>query len=435
MVKLLEHIANRNSNNEESLQGLRKRRVIAYLSLVMVASFVLLGQYWETPLLTVNTIKSNGSSNHTHHNATHHNSSNHNATRKSNIKAATITPAPTFPKTKNETIPPPLPVDPPPLPRIAYIAMGHLNSTDRWDGCLHPATDYFVPSPDPYYIVMNEQWRAKYEQLVETNSTFQNYSSRIQPIYTDCMPEAKGWPSCCKQDQGLAHFYKHYYSDATNQNKKYDWICFQDDDEYIRHRAMQEFLRYLPITDEPIVIASDPPEGHPLGQSGYIPKRSPYKCPRDSDNWKYPWGQPVFYNQAAFELLLPAWKAGAMTKQCKEFDLYAHDTGNALLHWMFGIPALWMRNPASVKSGMRNDFLGMHSVSRFGPQSSMKAVHEKYRDKMPYPYNNDLRPQYMWSSNATGFNQTKTYQLYGHPSTWGENWHIFPTSDCQQSFE
>ena len=335
-----------------------------------------------------------------------------------------------------------------PLPRIAYIAIGHLNSTDRWDGVLHPATDYFVPDPDPYYIAMNEQWQSAYDNLVKThNSTFQRYAPRIQPIYVNCA-EGKGTGSCCKQDQALTQFAQNYYyldnpDEKRNRKTRYDWICFQDDDEYIRHDAMQEFLRYLPVTDEPIVLATDAPRGsngktgddqvlyaHRLGQTGYVPRRSPYQCTGDLPNFTYPWGQPVFYNRAAFELLQPAFAAGAMTQLCRDFGLYAHDTGNALLHWMFSIPAIWMRNPNNVKTGgYRSDFLGMHRVSRDGPASAMKVVHETYLHKYPYDTSGN-RPPYMWSSNATGFRQTQTYHQYGDPSTWGTQWHPFPTSDC-----
>lgn len=323
-----------------------------------------------------------------------------------------------------------------PLPRIAYVTFGHLNSTERWIGCIHPATTYFA---NPYYVVMNYQWKTKYDHLVHTNESFKLHASRIQPIYTNCPESGRGWPTCCKQDQGLSNFYNHYYKDMSTNTPKYDWIGYQDDDQYIRHRPMQEFLRYLPVTSEPIVVTADAPPGHALGQTGYFNRRKttiapPYQCPLHNINFTYPWGQPIFYNQAAFELLMPALKANGHTKQCQEFDLN-HDVGNALVNWMFGIPTVWMRNSKASPRGIdyRGDYLGVHRVTRFGSRSKMNIIHDIFERYKPYPYNYNKRPKYQWT-NTTGFVQTQTYAKFGHPSTWKSLWHTFPVSDsCRQS--
>lgn len=344
-----------------------------------------------------------------------------------------------------------------PHPRIAYVTFSHLNVTDldRWTNVIFPATELFVPATDPYYVVMTMAMQEIYHNLTRTRADFQKYRDRIQPIFVDCPEGRFGHSPCCKQELGLLEFYQRYYYDddhrtsfssehdegilrntmttntttpttrrRSSRQTNYDWILFQDDDMYIRHRELQIFVHDLPLDEEPIVLTSHYPPGPYLGQEGYLKHNARYHCSR-LDNWTYPWGQPAVYNRAAFEQVVPIiFQRGGLVKQCLEYHV-THDVGNALLHWMMMFPTLWIRITANKV--FRSDFLGYHRVGRDGPRSEIRRVHYLF-DQKPYPFNVSTPIPRFWT-NSTGFRLTRTFQQYGHPSNWTE-WHTMPTSDC-----
>jgi hypothetical protein len=70
-----------------------------------------------------------------------------------------------------------------------------------------------------------------------------------------------------------------------------------------------------------------------------------YHCSDDAQ-FRYNWGQPVVYNRAAFELVIPGLQNDGLVKQCLEYEV-THDVGNAIFHWMYSIPAVRFEFPIS----------------------------------------------------------------------------------------
>ena len=80
-----------------------------------------------------------------------------------------------------------------------------------------------------------------------------------------------------------------------------------------------------------------------------------------NDHYKDPWGQPIVYNQPAFQIVLKAFRLGGLVNQCKEYGVM-HDAGNAILHWMYNFPALWLR--IGSNEFWQSDLLGVHRVEK-----------------------------------------------------------------------
>ena len=240
--------------------------------------------------------------------------------------------------------------------QVAHITFSHMKSFDHWTNVILPATDLFIPTNDVYYVVLSNHWEQTYNAIKGTDERYQ----RIVPLFVNCPEGHFGESPCCKQELGLIQFQDEILVDnagngtsGTTTTKSYDWIMYMDDDMYIRKEALETWLNYMNyahdaitnkvnITHDPIVLSSD--IGHGLGQSGYLPVKGPgkngmanYECIGAGgvdDHYNYPWGQPIVYNQPAFQIVLKAFRLGGLVKQCREYGV-THDAGNAILHWMY----------------------------------------------------------------------------------------------------
>jgi hypothetical protein len=141
---------------------------------------------------------------------------------------------------------------------------------------------------------------------------------------------------------------------------------------------------------------------------------------------------------------------GGLLDTCREFGVY-QDVGNAIFHWMYSLPNLWIDIPEfcfkPVRKRNRRNF-GCHGVAKAGSDMfplEMQDLHEFYYATAGS--NNNNLSENISSSSSTpdlklllwdkaypqnGFHRTQTYQQYGDPSSWTNEWHRFPVADCEE---
>lgn len=310
----------------------------------------------------------------------------------------------------------------PETPGLAIVMFAHLKNTDRFDNLIFPALDTWwdANQTEPLYIVLTPQWKENYATMCSKNQANADYCSRLYPVWVDCPEGQFGESPCCKQEKGLLAL-----------PKDYEWTLFADDDMYFKIHVFMGLLRgHLPDAwKEPYIITAGGRSAKQLGQFGYKGVRSPYKC-SELPEYRYPWGQPVVYSQAALVRIKPGLRAGGLVKQCIEFDL-THDAGNSIFHWMYQLPDYAIRISMFPSDQVPREVFGVHGIHRYiEPLDrivTMKEVHEQTMNatkKMTYK-------KYMRIvNNRTGFLQTETFAKYGDPSTWGDEWHTMPVRDC-----
>jgi hypothetical protein len=306
-------------------------------------------------------------------------------------------------------------------PRIAYIAFCHLQGTQRMEDFIFSSVETWHPRDRPYFVVFTASSKPIWDDYVVTNSNFTKYQARIQPLFVDC-PEGKfGESPCCKQEKGLLAVLDQYGS-------SYDWFLFQDDDVYLRHEYLQSFV--TPLNPNQVQILSAGMPAKRLGHMGYeLKTKQTYVCSKN-DEYTYPWGMPVLYSKAALLHVSNGFRQGGLVRQCVVFNI-THDTGNAMFHWMYSLPSIWLRVPPAP-GWLRDDFFGNHGIGRATEfkspnETTMFVLHRKYTTLLKfkrYPTNHI----YAWH-NVTGFRTTKTFKDYGDPAYWTE-WHTFPVDDC-----
>lgn len=298
--------------------------------------------------------------------------------------------------------------------RIAYVTYAHLKSSSRFEDLIFPSLDLWVPPDEPYFIVLSQLWKSRYEELTASNANFRKYKARIQPIYVDCIEGKSPRVECCKQELGILHMIENY---------DYDWLIYLDDDNFIRSTHLRTFLTGISIND--LLVLTSGPSSRMLGKFGFIPDRAPYKCSHDP-SYSFPWGQVVAYNRATLQLIRKGLELHGLSKQCLEYNVF-HDVGNALFHWMYQLPELHLQI-SDRPYELRPDLLGTHGVGRCGYFScSMQDIailfrHPLFDPPNPFPM--------VWRNTTTGYRTTSTYQNYGDPSQWIEIWHTMPTTDC-----
>jgi hypothetical protein len=304
-------------------------------------------------------------------------------------------------------------------PRVAYITFTHLNGIQRFEDMILRAIDTWLPSQEQYYVVVSNLWKQHLQDLLEGN--FSSYKNRIHPIYVAC-PESKfGFSPCCKQEQGLLYVWQNF---AT----QYDWFVYMDDDIYMRANFLEGFVSTLPAHTAPIVLTSGAPP-HRLGQAGYRGSKRAYKCSKD-DDFKYPWASLAVYNWCALRRISNGLRLGGLTKQCLEFRV-THDTGNAILHWMYSIPTISIAVPQRPDR-KRNHFMALHGVGRCERKKcTMNILHNWYTKTYRQPPNRS-EYRYLWH-NVSGFKTVQHYREYGDPESWKTLWHTMPTSACAGS--
>ena len=302
-------------------------------------------------------------------------------------------------------------------PRIAYITFTHLNGTQRFEDMILRSIDTWLPAQEPYFVVISNMWKQQFQDLFKVNVP-SAYQKRIHAVFVDCPEGQFGLSPCCKQEQGLLYVWSTYAH-------QYEWFVFMDDDIYMRPNFLEGYVATLPAHDEPIVLTSGAPP-HPLGQAGYMRSKKAYNCSKDHE-FTYPWASLAIYNRYALRLISNGLRLGGLTKQCLEFRV-THDTGNAILHWMYSIPTIFIAVPLRPDR-KKNHFLALHGVGRCETKKcNMHVLHKWYTRTYRQPPNrSDYR--YAWH-NVSGFKTLQHYAQYGSPERWTTVWHTMPTSAC-----
>jgi hypothetical protein len=298
---------------------------------------------------------------------------------------------------------------------LAIVMFTHLNTTERFDNLLFPSLEtWWKNQTDPLYIVLTHQWKKEY-----ANMCLERNCSQFYPIWVDC-PEGKfGESPCCKQEKGL-----------LGLPKNYEWTIFADDDMYFKiddlMRYLTEFLNVDPAV--PYIVTSGGVTAKFLGEWGYKGISGAYKC-SSKDEFRYPWGQPVIYSRAALELVTPGFRAGGLVKQCNEF-LVTHDAGNSIFHWMYQIPDYAIKFHMFPGDRVKSEAFGVHGINRLIKKLkhifTMNEVHIQALQSKPTKFLRYMRVRH----ERKGFLETETFAKFGHPSKWGNDWHVMPRSDC-----
>lgn len=302
-------------------------------------------------------------------------------------------------------------------PRIAYLTYAHLKETDRFEELIFPALETWHPLDEPYFVILSNQWKSRYDELllVSSNSNnFSHYQSRMQMVFVNCSEGKTPEVECCKQEEGMLYMMEHY---------DYDWIVYLDDDNYIRSTFLRQFLTNMPMNE--LMVGTSGPSARYLGIYGYLPFKSSYKCSREK-SYSYPWGQVVAYNRATLHHIHRGLQLHGLLKQCLEYDIY-HDVGNAMFHWMYNLPEFQLKISDRPNEGHRN-IMGCHGIGRCKFPCTMVDMHERYGAAYYQP---EIPKAFipMWR-NASGFQTTRTFGTHGDPSLWKTEWHTMPVVDC-----
>mmetsp|Transcript_19743 Transcript_19743/g.29312 ORF Transcript_19743/g.29312 Transcript_19743/m.29312 type:complete len:472 (+) Transcript_19743:116-1531(+) len=303
--------------------------------------------------------------------------------------------------------------------KIAIVLFTHLSSTSSMERFIFPALEtYFQNETEPLFLVMTNQWKDTYKNLCQSYST---YCDRLKILWVDCPEGYFGESPCCKQEKGLLELLK--------LERSYDWILFADDDTYFPMKYLKKLLlwRIRPShnSTSQILFTGNGLGARQLGQFGYMkPWTTPYLC---SPDYRYPWGQPVIYSKASLNLIKRGFELGGLVKQCLEYNV-THDAGNAIFHWMYGIPDIAIQVQTFAEEGPRaSDVLAIHGIDRIYKDKRTLTMHQVHSSISPHfgwkKYHRQVRVR-------PGFNQTSTFQQFGHPSTWMDEWHTMPRVDC-----
>ena len=315
-------------------------------------------------------------------------------------------------------------------PKMAFLTYSHLNGTSRFEDLIFPSLDTWHPGDIdgvPYYIVISDIWKQTYEELIDKEQgdpNFIKYQRRMHLVFVPCGEGKTFEPECCKQEEGMLYMVDHF-------RDVYDWIIYLDDDNYVRVPYMRQYLSTLP-TDQTFV-ATGGPNPRFLGVFGYLPQKSPYKCSKHPQ-YQYPWGQVVAYNRATLQLMEKGLRLGAITKQCREYQVF-HDVGNAIVHWMYRLPELHLVI-SDRPNEMRSELMGAHGVGRcFGVFTCfMDEIHRQMNFIFYKPPTRE-NYKYEWRNfTEGGYSTTRTFQQYGDPWSWSDEWHTMPISDCKGPF-
>lgn len=298
---------------------------------------------------------------------------------------------------------------------LAIVMFSHLKTTERFDNLFFPALEtWWQNEKEPLYIVLTHQWRTAYEELCRYRDCRQFY-----PLWVNCTEGQFGESPCCKQEKGLLAL-----------PKDYEWTLFADDDMYFKIADLRRYLMsYLAVDpSEPYIVTAGGVTAKFLGQWGYKGKRADYIC-SSTDEFRYPWGQPVIYSRAALHLVEPGLRAGGLVKQCLEFQV-THDAGNSIFHWMYQIPDFAIKFHMFPGEGIRKEYFGVHGIHRFitsvNHTVTMKEVHSQAINQTKRKFKMYMRQRH----HRKGFLESDTFARFGDPSTWGDQWHTMPVRDC-----
>jgi len=366
---------------------------------------------------------------------------------------------------------------PPPSPPLAAHNSNNIsaaiNNEESVDFTLYVVFSH--PSRNPFEkFCIHGKKKEEEEDGEGSSSSIMNVQQRsalcqrIQPIYVDC-PEGKfGESPCCKQQKGLLELHNQNLNNNNNNYPLYDWYAFFDDDVYLRKEYVAKLLAGLqpppdfpmaaiPYNQIPRIIGFDDRRCYPP----YVPIGTTRDDDKNNkhDQFLYPWGMPIFYSRGALDIMSKGYRANSLVEQCAAFDV-THDVGNAILNWMYGLPAA-MLPPLANLPAVRDDYIGSHLAGRDDMRERMRGkerlnrrgrviapalpedffsfygTHERWMlERNQYP--EDLQKWWTgserhWFPNVTtdGFRRTLTHDRRGDPRSWPEGvWHTMEISDC-----
>ena len=320
--------------------------------------------------------------------------------------------------------------------KIAFVTYSTLKSVDYFRYLIVESLLTWVPPDSKLFVIYSAVWQGKYRNLCANMPPHLPHDlceRRIVPIWVNCTDYHAGVSGCCKQEQGLKQISQRY-------NNDFGWYWFQDDDVYVRADMAQAFVDTLP-SNEVLILTSGGllSSAPPLGQSGFL--QSPlYHCSRRHD-YTYPWGLPVVYSKAALRYTTQhVFAKDGLVQECRAFAV-THDVGNAIVHWMLGLPEIRIgvadrRFRFHAYHQDDDQIMAMHGILALpnATQSlkkyhTMAETHQYYSSQRNWTLAHPIR----WH-NVSGFQRTKTFQQHGDPSTWNE-WVLFPPEDCGDNDE
>mmetsp|Transcript_19430 Transcript_19430/g.29201 ORF Transcript_19430/g.29201 Transcript_19430/m.29201 type:complete len:428 (+) Transcript_19430:39-1322(+) len=308
--------------------------------------------------------------------------------------------------------------------KLAIVLFTHLSSTSTMERFIFPALEtYYQNESEPLFLVMVNKWKNAYADLCHSSS---KYCDRLHILWVDCPEGYFGESPCCKQEKGLLELLKY--------ERAYDWILFADDDTYFRMDYLKSLLskRIRPRLNSTsnVLFTGNGLGAKGLGQYGYKSKiQSQYLCAKD---YRYPWGQPVIYSSASLNLIKRGLELGGLVKQCLEYNV-THDAGNAIFHWMYGIPDMAFRvqtfaEPEDNTTKRASDVLAVHGIDRMFKEKPTLTMHQVHDSIATSSFG--WKRYHRQVRERLGYNQTSTYVKYGHPWTWTDEWHTMPRKDC-----
>lgn len=338
----------------------------------------------------------------------------------------------------------------PPTATLHYLT--YTIDLPRIERYIFPALDTWHPRDQPYYVTMSRDYESAYQEKVRTNETWRQYSSpRIEMLFVDDCEDGSYLSACCKQEKGMVAYMKKQHEESKRTNSITStvsagaaWLVVADDDNYFQHDFLANALEHR-VSSKPEDLREDLHEDllvitngmHLLlGKSGYpgLQQESTYNC-----SYAYRWGQVSIYNRATLQKIQRGLEMGGLLDICREYGVY-QDVGNAIFHWMYSLPNLWVNiSPycfRPVRKHNRDNF-GCHGVGKAGSDRfdlSMRGLQEFYSIGSSNE-SSSVTPNFLFRNNAypkSGFHRTQTYQQYGDPSSWINEWHRFPVSDCEE---
>lgn len=314
--------------------------------------------------------------------------------------------------------------------RIAYITFAYLGDPAKFANLIFGALDTYLRDEHTYFVVMIPQWKQSFEQLCSSSEN-RPYCDRLTIIWVDCPEGNVGHSPCCKMEKGLVQIWDEYQG-------SYDWFLYMDDDNYLRTAELQFYLSTLDPS-QVLCLGTSEPRALALQYFDSLgPEIKRYNCSRGDPNFKYTWGQPAIFSVGAMARVVNGFRYGGLVSISNVYAI-THDVAIQVFSWMYSLPSLTfsIRNCHEDSNNHRwigNQYklvFGCHGIANLNfakPIMSAAPLHNLYEGRKSDRLWSLTSPQeckYLWH-NATGFRQTRTYKLYGDPSTWVDKWHQDP---------
>ena len=321
---------------------------------------------------------------------------------------------------------------------ITYVSLESMVELERYvfwalSTWLSSSSSSSSSSGRKYHVVMSDEYREKYE--TDVVQQYPKFTQRIHPLWVSCPTTQFALETCCYVEKGLTQL---LHNDKENETKdipsSYQWFAYMEPSFYIRRRYLEDFLKTENAAD-PLMVASS--QLRSLGFSSFAD--SEYNCTTltTSDDFEYPYTQPMVLSRGALELLTTtSLERGGLSAQCQAFHA-GYDVGMQLLGWMHSLPVLRAyfahAQPQYVDEGdvpSVDVVLGMSELSKGTDTMTVSQAHQHYKAlSTSEGFAEGHHPHPHVYHRPEGFKQTTVFQQYGDPTTWSE-WHTFEPRHC-----